>query len=287
MKRTAFTLTELLVVIATVILLMSLVLAGVSAARSSQRKNQTRVTISKINDILMNQWRTYPSQFGAPVVVRRRITGDLPPNWNDVYYMSATNTSFPSTRAQRTYVSAWQAALANARANGLPDGRSVVDADDFLSKCSEKFADDECIFLAVMHGGFAGCLDCAGLRYGKDFLDTDDDGWNEFVDAWGNPLSFILWPVGLQKPDGTNFFNATSSTDTLTFGMRPFVFSAGPDGKYGIEMGGTTSSPGIGNLSLDGNCGNPNYSLYTTLGSPSSDRDAADNLTNFDAEFRR
>ena len=140
-------------------------------------------------------------------------------------------------------------------------------------------------FLRLCMAGFAGCLDCAGLRVNKDFKDTDGDGWNEFVDAWGNPLSFILWPVGLQKPDGDNFFNATSSTDALTFGMRPFVFSAGPDGKYGIEM--ATSSPGIENLSRGANCGDPSQSDYTTLGSPSSTRDAADNLTNFDAEFRR
>lgn len=233
----------------------------------------------------MAQWRTYPSQFGTPVDVRLRITGDLPPNWNDVYYMSATNTSFPSTRAQRTYVSVWRSALANARANGLPDGRSVVDEDDFLSKCSEKFADAECLFLAVMYGGFAGCLDCAGLRYGKDFLDTDGDGWNEFVDARGNPLSYILWPVGLKKPGETNnFFNASSSADSLTYGMRPFVFSAGPDGVYGIEMG---DNGGFGNLVLGANCGNPLNPAYLTLGSTSSERDALDNITNFDAEFRR
>ncbi len=279
MKRTAFTLIELLVVVATILLLMSLTAVAVSSARSSQRRNQTRVTISKINEVLSSQWRTYPSQSGSPAFIRRnRITADLPPNWKDVAYLVA-NTDFknpnpPSqiefvadrlTRAQKTYISSYR--------NGPTP--------------TPEFGDDECLFLAVMYGGFAGCLDCAGLRVNKDFKDTDGDGWNEFVDAWGNPLSFILWPVGLQKPDGTNFFNAASSTDTLTFGMRPFVFSAGPDGQYGIEMGQSNGSPGIENLSLDGNCGNPNYSLYTTLGSPSSARDAADNLTNFDAEFRR
>lgn len=278
MKRNAFTLIELLVVVATILLLMSLTAVAVSSARSSQRRNQTRVTISKINEVLTSQWRTYPSQSGSPAFIRRnRITADLPPNWKDVAYLvdhtdyknsAPLSIEFPKdrlTRAQKTYISSYR--------NGPTP--------------TPEFGDDECLFLAVMYGGFAGCLDCAGLRVNKDFKDTDGDGWNEFVDAWGNPLSFILWPVGLQKPDGTNFFNAASSTDTLTFGMRPFVFSAGPDGKYGIEMGGTTSSPGIENLSLDGDCGNPNRSLYTTIGSPSSASDAADNLTNFDAEFRR
>ena len=87
MKRTAFTLIELLVVTATILLLMSLTAVAVSSARSSQRRNQTRVTISKINEVLTSQWRTYPSQsVRAPAVglTSNRITGDLPPNWLDV-----------------------------------------------------------------------------------------------------------------------------------------------------------------------------------------------------------
>ena len=66
-------------------------------------------------------------------------------------------------------------------------------------------------FLRLCMAVSLGVWIAQGLRVNKDFKDTDGDGWNEFVDAWGNPLSFILWPVGLQKPDGDNFFNATSS----------------------------------------------------------------------------
>ena len=92
MKRNAFTLIELLVVVATILLLMSLTAVAVSSARSSQRRNQTRVTISKINEVLTSQWRTYPSQSVVLQVVMdlnqykrwNRITGDMPPNWNDV-----------------------------------------------------------------------------------------------------------------------------------------------------------------------------------------------------------
>jgi type II secretory pathway pseudopilin PulG len=281
MKTKAFTLIELLVVTATILVLVTLTAAAVSGARSSQRKNQTRVTISKINDILMSQWRTYPSQSGSPAYVRRsRITADLPPNWKDVSYLvnhtdyknpNPSSVEFPEdtlTRAQKTYISRYR--------NGPTP--------------TPEFGDDECLFLAIMYGGFAGCLDCAGLRAGKDFRDTDNDGWNEFVDAWGNPLSFILWPAGLQDPTGNNFFNVGSSNDSLTFGMRPLVFSAGPNGLYGIEMGGTAGSPGIENLMLGVDCGNPkptSTSPYTTIGSQSSSSDAADNITNFDAEFRR
>ena len=91
MKRTAFTLIELLVVTATILLLMSLTAVAVSSARSSQRRNQTRVTISKINEVLTSQWRTYPSQSGSPAFIRRnRITADLPPKvGSDVAYLKS------------------------------------------------------------------------------------------------------------------------------------------------------------------------------------------------------
>jgi type II secretory pathway pseudopilin PulG len=282
MKRTAFTLTELLVVIAIVILLMSLVLAGVSAARSSQRKNQTRVTISKINDILMNQWRTYPSQYiSLPSATPysgwkkeefcrwNRITGDLPANWKDVVVIY--NNSLFKTRAQNTYRTFWQQRVDH---NSLP---------------TDQYADGECLFLSVMHGGFAGCLDCAGLRSGKDFKDTDSDSSPEFIDAWGNPLGFVLWPAGLATPDGNLFFsNGDSSSDKLTYELRPLVFSAGPNGEYGIDVGGGKQSDlaqTFSNLALGNQCGLP--SGNSALGSVVDAAAAADNLTNFDAEFRR
>ena len=69
----------------------------------------------------------------------------MPPNWNDVHVKSASEQqiAISNTRAQKTYRS-----LASKRAQ-------------------RQYADGECLFLSVMYGGFAGCLDCAGLRSGK------------------------------------------------------------------------------------------------------------------------
>ena len=273
MRRTAFTLIELLVVTATILLLMSLTAVAVSSARSSQRRNQTRVTISKINEVLSSQWRTYPSQSvslpngwmanGWTLNEYKRcyrITGDMPPNWNDVEVIANSSSQF-NTRAQKTYRQFW---------NQKTQTQTPTD----------QYADGECLFLSVMYGGFAGCLDCAGLRSGKDFKDVDGDGFQEFVDAWGNPLGFVLWPAGLTTPNGNLFFsNGDNSSDKLTYELRPLVFSAGPNGAYGIDVGDSS------NLAKLQDCGLP--SANTSLGSVLNSSDAADNLTNFDAEFRR
>lgn len=268
MKRPAFTLIELLVVTATVLVLVTLSAAAVSGARSSQRKSQTRVTISKINDILMSQWRTYPSQVGSPSDIRLRITGDLPPNWTDVAAIASSPLLY-KTRAQNTYRAFWN------QTGGTPGAT---------------YADGECLFLSVMYGGFAGCLDCAGLRAGKDFQDTDGDNCPEFIDAWGNPLGFVLWPIGLKAPGSSSSFFNTASGDQLTFTMRPLIFSAGPNGSYGIDVGGGVES----NLVQSFSClnivqQNSFPDAYDSLGSVISGKEsaAADNITNFDAEFRR
>ena len=272
MKRNAFTLIELLVVVATILLLMSLTAVAVSSARSSQRRNQTRVTISKINEVLSSQWRTYPSQSvslpngwmanGWTLNEYKRcyrITGDMPPNWNDVKVIATNSSSQFNTRAQKTYRQFW---------------------NQKTQTPTDQYADGECLFLSVMYGGFAGCLDCAGLRSGKDFKDVDGDGFQEFVDAWGKPLGFVLWPAGLTTPNGDLFFsNGDNSSDKLTYELRPLIFSAGPNGAYGIDVGASS------NLDKLQNCGLP--SANTSLGSVLNSSDAADNLTNFDAEFRR
>lgn len=267
MKRQAFTLIELLVVTATILVLVTLSAAAVSGARSSQRRNQTRVTISKINEVLMSQWRTYLSQSGPPAFIRRnRITGDLPPNWVDVAAI-ASNASQYKTRAQSTYRMFWN------KSQSTP---------------TPQYADGECLFLSVMYGGFAGCLDCAGLRAGKDFKDVDADGAEEFIDAWGNPLGFVLWPVGLKAPgSGSDFFD-TASGDQLTFTMRPLIFSAGPNGLYGIDVGGGAESNSSQSFSCLNIVQQNNFpGAYDSLGSTLNSSAVADNITNFDAEFRR
>jgi len=280
MKRPAFTLIELLVVTATVLVLVTLSAAAVSGARSSQRKSQTRVTISKINDILMSQWRTYPSQSVKTLSAWTRdqykrcyrMTGDMPPNWEDVKVIYQNSSGEFTTRAQQTYRNFWY----QKTVTQLP---------------SDQYADGECLFLTVMYGGFAGCLDCAGLRAGKDFADTDSDGAQEFIDAWGNPLGFVLWPAGLVTPDGSAFFPLGDlASDKLTYELRPLIFSAGPNGQYGINIGGSRESDAVttatfSNLSLLQNCGLP--SANNSLGSALNSSSAADNITNFDAEFRR
>jgi prepilin-type N-terminal cleavage/methylation domain-containing protein len=322
MKRRGFTLTELLVVVSIIMVLMTLVGAAVSGARTSGKANATRVTIAKLDTILTAQLTTYDSKsvpfancpsgtstnaYRAWFIRRNMINGDMPDRWPDVKYMAINPSQFTSP-AQRTYINIW---------NSLS---SAQQADDGVPKNN---GSAECLFMIVMRGGIADCLDCGALRT-SDVGDEDLDGMPEFWDAWGNPISYLLWAPAVESPPGSGarFFSgpraldptpfASSGPIRVTLGMKPLIYSPGPDGKSGLDRhstsNGTTkldiSNLAFGNSPLVGwNCGNhtittpidSNSSEFSSSGGkdtlpiPSSDTIdyRGDNITNFDAEAKQ
>lgn len=251
-----FTLTELLVTVAIITALASMTAAAVSAAGGNRKKLQTRTLIAKLDSIIAAQYASYASRNVdvAPGTTRgetlRTIArGDLPDTWSTVAAL-AGKSSTDLTIHQRAYVDIWKS-IGDQK-------KQIVPAEH---------ADAECLFLAVMHGGLSDCLDCESLRI--DVGDKDGDGMPEFLDAWNNPVGFILEPQKLQLPPGSgkDFFSATlpfdpvvaSSLDTRGGMMRPLIVSAGPNGAFG---------------------------LLRSAGPIPGSTDHLDNLTNFDEEAR-
>jgi hypothetical protein len=146
--------------------------------------------------------------------------------------------------------------------------------------------------MIVMQGGIADCIDCGELRT-ADRGDKDGDGLFEFWDAWGNPIDFILWPAALQLPAGSGAAFFTTGTRTLqtissarpapALGMRPLIYSAGPDGEYGFTRGQEAPTITAGSSPKGRDCGNPAEDPTATMGQPEGSV-ASDNLTNLDAE---
>ena len=294
--RTGFTLIELLVTTAIIALLMALTGAAVSAARSSQKVSNTRMLISKLDAILSEQLSRYGSltvdTSGAPAgaslgayrawsIRRNRISGDMPDRWTDVQYM-AESAWAPATASQRAYIGIW-------------NGSSV--------KPSPTYAGAECLFMIVMMGGIADCLDCGDLKT-ADVGDVDDDGFNEFLDEWGNPIGFILWPCGVELPigSGSQFFTGTRALDNPftgyprpTLGMKALIYSAGPDGEYGFDRINETctlSAPSSGtvNFGPGTDCGNWQSATFANSGGLSLVDGVdvrGDNITNLDDEAKR
>lgn len=250
-----FSLTELLVAMAIMLVLASLASAAISAAASSQKKLRTKTLIGKLNAIVASQYEQYAGRDVDAAsgtlrgqALRAIAQGDLPDDWTIVNTLAGKPVA-ELTPHQLAYVAVW---------NSIANKQAVMQSN----------AGAECLFMIVMQGGIADCLDCRGLRI--DIGDQDGDGLPEFLDAWGNPIGFILWPSKLQLPSGSSkqFFStilpfdaAVPTIDDSVGGlMRPLIVSAGPDRAFGLT---STAAPQTGV------------------------NDYADNITNFDDEAKR
>jgi prepilin-type N-terminal cleavage/methylation domain-containing protein len=270
MRRQAFSLVELLVAITIILVLMALMGAGLSAARSSGAKQKTLATISAIDAIVQRHFVACESNAataGLPgdrgAVLRQIVTADMPDSWAEVRHMKANASRFGSARHRR-YVATLD----------------VVQPTD-------QFSSAECLFMIVMQGGLADCLACSSLDLASKG-DKDGDGAPEFLDAWGEPIHYVLWPGGFESPLGVKYFSTTPPFDGGTAAaapggtMRPLIFSGGPD-----KLGSTNINAGS-YLGMAANCGNPQVAPITTLGGPDSGTDSReDNVTNLGTEVRR
>ena len=279
-RRQAFSLVELLVVVSIILVLMALLGGAVSAARVSQKKQATQALIARIDEVLKQHFATYASRAvpasaltgssksaARAAYLRRLASAEMPDSWVDVQAIVNNTAGVPRTSPQSAYVGVFQAIRAVNAAWPTSD-----------------YADAECLFMVVMQGGIADCLDCGALGSSTKG-DVDGDGAFEFLDAWGNPIRYVLWPAALELPPGGDRFFST--TAPFTVGpvapakggtMRPLVFSGGPDGTNAIRVNGS------GNLAAAGTqCGDPSGS---DVGGPDG-AGATDNITNLDAEAAR
>lgn len=252
-----YSLTELLVVMAIILTLTSLAAAGVSAATGSQKRYRTAALIGKLDTIIATQYAEYasrnvdvPTGGSRSAILRAIASGDLPDTWTVVSSM-ATRPDAELTPHQRAYKAIWN---------------SILDSDK--ARIALTNASAECLFMIVMQGGVADCLDCRLSRI--DVGDQDGDNMPEFLDAWGSPIAFVFQPSGLKLPAGSSeaFFSSaepfSATVPSLGEGkgglIRPLIFSAGPDRSYG---------------------------LLADAAAIAGDGTNADNITNFDEEAKR
>jgi prepilin-type N-terminal cleavage/methylation domain-containing protein len=111
----------------------------------------------------------------------------------------------------------------------------------------------ECLYMIVMLATANG--EARGLFGEAQTGDVDGDGAPEFIDGWGRPINFLRWAPGFESDlqlnaneletlgidrwiasaDGHHDPLDMYRADPLAFALTPLVFSAGPDGEYGIR----------------------------------------------------
>jgi len=196
-KPTGFTLVELLVVIIIVAILSALTLGGLRSGAIRAKEGTTRLLVTKLSDAVMELleeledqgFYANPNPYGAGET-------DLYLQLPDSKAVIALHPSAPHPPFGAAY---------KAHASGI--GTTNESA--------------ECLYMIVTQTGVSRSV-IEALHAG-DIGDSDGNGKNEFLDAWGNPIAFVFTPPELKLPP-------ESRTQLATPRLLPLIRSFGVDG---------------------------------------------------------
>jgi prepilin-type N-terminal cleavage/methylation domain-containing protein len=275
--RHGFTLVELLVVVVVIGILAGLVLGALQAARETARVAKTRATITKLHNIIMGMYESYRTRrvpintvgmnpnLAAPArlyALRDLMRMEMPERFTDITYPPIYLTSPPALSQ------AYSNRLKSATSSDLTNGPA------------------ECLYMIVT----IGCR-ARGQFNENEIADTNNNGLPEFVDGWGHPIFFLRWAPGFMDSDiqsnyvagGMSGPNGPATTDHDPFDpmqvdsnawrLVPLIYSAGPDGQYGL-------AEDTKNGSTPYTWKNDTYTLTPPWGSPDGTTSRLDNIHN-------
>jgi len=281
MRRRAFTLTELLIVISIIGMLASISLGALYAAKEAARKAKTQSTITKIDRIIQEKYSELPAR---RLIVALNIKGaitKLPPTRNVIAELGkarvgqlrwlaksempdhATDVSLPGVASgpdmfdpayidqQELIVSASDTVQfidpATGAASTVTDTWSMyaertATAKRLYRQCLDMTAENDNAELLYM----IVSLDVEDREQfqANETGDIDGDGKKEFLDAWGNPIKWLRWPVKYPGLAASTAKKAVWDHDILdvrkndpgAYWTKPLIWSNGPDGKSGLTI---------------------------------------------------
>lgn len=198
---------------------------------------------------------------------------EFPDSWYDILDPdpSGTNPPFPSyvVGMQRPAISrALYRLITNPPVDPTTNLPRVVDA---AFAATDDYQDAECLYLILTMGMGEESLSSSQLA-DSEVGDFDRDGWLEFHDGWGRPISFLRWAPGFvselqplktnangiplrqpeDDPDPLDYLRVTVSPNSEVTPSRvgngyrlvPLIYSSGPDGLRGLMRGSADDSSG-------------------------------------------
>lgn len=280
MKRRAFTMMELLVVVVIIAILAAMVLGALQMARQAAREAATKATIAKLNNIIMQRYESYltrrvpinTSGMAPSVAATNRLAAlrdlmrmEMPERWSDISDAPGVlpnGSALAETSLHLLY-----------RNRYAPSGSPLPNAD---------YSHAKCLYIIVSMGNPE-----AMEQFNNSEIGVDSDGFSYFKDGWGKPIYFLRWPPGCSVYSGIQVADATKSHDPFDtrnvdsggYHLIPLIWSWGRAGSENVNVG------------LNVHYDAKNYvictaSAYQNNGAPSSGSDAYGNINNHVIEQR-
>jgi prepilin-type N-terminal cleavage/methylation domain-containing protein len=296
----AFTLIEVLMTISIIGIMAAMSLGAFRMARESSREAATKATIAKLNAIIMRRYESYMTR-RVPVsmaglspkvaaearlfALRQVMRLEMPERWSDI--INPADGSDPDKPDVNGGIYVDDSA-GNHVATMQRPALSKLYAQRYIDKVWNKPAPSpdyscaECLYMIVSMGNPEAMEQFSQTEIG----DVDGDGMPEFLDGWGHPIMFLRCAPGFTGSD-IQTTNATKDhdpfdtrrVDPAAYRTIPLIYSAGSDGKYGIEV--------VKNYSF---VGKPFTGDGLNIGTPSADdgstTDCQDNITSHHIDVR-
>jgi type II secretory pathway pseudopilin PulG len=231
-RRPAFTLVEILVVIGIILLLMALSIAAVMKVKQARER---KLTQSSINSL----YTAFNSHWNATIDTAKQQTGNYGPG-SAVYQMAGQDIN----RARVIWIKMCLAQQFPARYSEAlaPCGGNIAAEASYgkilstktnpnynPSKTNPATESAACLLMALT------ARDRRGVNVSKDYLgslqmqDTDGDGIPEIVDNYGNPIVFVRWPLPTDTTQSDGNYLMINSWDA-TYATEKFHDSQDPIG---------------------------------------------------------
>lgn len=326
--RRAFTLIELMVVVMVIGILATFVMVALAGVNQSAKEDRTTALVARINELLMEKYDSYQyrrmppanatlaikrqqpgfeawlqNNGGYGLIARDRLTAtremmrlELPCTIDEVRGPTESRQSQLIDHVQPKRLIPALSRAYYARASRTLNGD--------LNAWSPANESAECLYLILsqMRSGDSSAMEFFSEN---EVGDTDGDGMNEVLDGWGQPILWQRWAPGFistlqvslqENPEQEDMFDPMQVgagyqlPDNRPRALFPLVFSAGPDGKYGINVMGATGQDGVSGFDAVGNSSDgwfgvssdPYAAQYSTVGTVTDGNGklASDNITN-------